>query len=378
MDTRTEDDVALTPAELIAPPGAEFADTERRWQGIPGIERAPGGRLWAAWYSGGDGEGPGNCVVVATSADDGRSWSSPALVVRHPHPEARAYDPALWLDPAGRLWLFWAQSRYFFDGRAGVWAVCTDHPDSAAPAWSAPRRLANGVMMNKPTALTSGEWLMPAAVWICTPHNRPELAAEQFSNVYASEDQGQTWVRRGGADVPDRRYDEHMVVELTDGRLWMLVRTIYGIGQSFSADRGRTWTPGEPSAIPGPNSRFFIRRLRSGRLLLVNHYRFTKRSHLTARLSEDDGRSWGDGLLMDERAGVSYPDAVEAPDGRIFAIYDHNRGDRYAIGDDKEILLATFREEDVLAGRPITGDCRLRQLVNRALAPNPSVLRRNP
>jgi hypothetical protein len=37
------------------------------------------------------------------------------------------------------------------------------------------------------------------------------------------------------------------------------------------------------------------------------------RSHLTAYLSDDDGRSWHGGLLLDERNGVSYPDGVEEP-----------------------------------------------------------------
>jgi hypothetical protein len=44
-------------AKVIVNPGAEYADTARSWQGIPGIERAPKGRLWATWYSGDIGEG---------------------------------------------------------------------------------------------------------------------------------------------------------------------------------------------------------------------------------------------------------------------------------------------------------------------------------
>jgi hypothetical protein len=151
-----------------------------------------------------------------------------------------------------------------------------------------------------------------------------------------------------------------MVIERQDGTLWMLVRTQYGIGESFSDDRGFTWISGRPSSIAGPNSRFFIRRLRSGSLLLVNHYRFEGRSHLTALLSMDDGSTWSGGLLLDERSHVSYPDGVEAEDGRIFVIYDYERHGA------KEILWAVFREEDVLEGRIVSRDSCLKKLVNKA------------
>jgi hypothetical protein len=36
-------------AKVLTNPGAEYADTLRSWQGIPGIERASNGRLWVTW-----------------------------------------------------------------------------------------------------------------------------------------------------------------------------------------------------------------------------------------------------------------------------------------------------------------------------------------
>ena len=354
-----ERDLALRPPAVNTAPGPEYAPGSRRWQGIPGIERSPGGRLRAVWYSGGDTEGPENYVQLVTSADDGRTWSEPRVVIDPPG-EVRAYDPALWHDPLGRLWLFWAQSRGWFDGRCGVWAAVAEDSDGDSPAWSEPRRLCNGIMMNKPTVLSTGEWLLPAAVWACEEPKLPELAAERKSNVVCSQDRGRTWRRRGGADVPDRHFDEHMVVERRDGSLWMLVRTRYGIGESLSIDGGRTWSPGGDSGIPGPCSRFHIRRLASGRLLLVNHFGFDGRSHMAAMLSDDDGRRWPHRLLLDERKGVSYPDAVEAADGRIFIIYDRDRH------GDMEILMAAVCEEDILRGECVSADARLKALVNRA------------
>lgn len=377
-----EEQSVKTPT-VLSNPGPAYYTAARHWQGIPGIERAANGRLWATWYTGAYGEGPGNHVVLVTSDDDGKSWSEPVLVVLPPA-GGRMFDPCLWHDPRGRMWLFCAQSsRDQFDGRVGVWAIHCEDSGVAQPRFTAPRRLCNGIAMNKPTVLSSGEWLLPAAVWAFAQPHLPETAAERFSNVICSQDEGETWVRRGGADVPDRCFDEHMVVERRDGTLWMLVRTLYGIGESFSPDRGKSWTPGKPSSLHGPNSRFFIRRLRSGRLLLVNHsvppeyaahpeiYR--ERSHITAWVSDNDGVSWKGGLLLDPRTGVSYPDGVEAPDGRIYVIYDYQRGDKYAdaINDNlmdgkaREILMAVFTEDDVLAGRCVSPGARLKVRVNR-------------
>ena len=79
-----------------------------------------------------------------------------------------------------------------------------------------------------------------------------------------------------------------------------------------------------------------------------------------AMLSEDDGKTWKGGLMIDARKDVSYPDGVEAEDGVIRIIYDYQRRDA------REILMATFTEEDVLCGRPVSGKARFEQLVNRA------------
>ncbi len=254
-----------------------------------------------------------------------------------------------------------------------MWAIVSEHWDDEAPRWSPTRRLCNGIMMNKPTVLSSGEWLLPAAVWERTADKRTEaafrrdLGPENGANVQVSRDKGATWSLLGQVHVPNRVFDEHMIVERRDGSLWMLVRAAYGIGESTSTDRGQTWTPGRASSIPHVNSRFFIRRLNSGNLLLITHEPPDKktRSHLMAHLSDDDGQTWRGGLMIDERKGVSYPDGCQASDGLVYIIYDYNRV------TDKEILLAKFREEDVLAGKFQSSNAVARVLVNKAHGTRP-------
>jgi len=161
-----------------------------------------------------------------------------------------------------------------------------------------------------------------------------------------------------------------MVVERHDGSLWMLLRTSYGIGHSVSADGGATWSAVTKSGIPHTSSRFFLRRLLSGNLLLVKHGPMAladasgapnvfDRGHLTAYLSQDDGNSWPDGLLLEERA-CSYPDGTQAPDGTIYIIYDHGRR------KEKMILMTAMAEEDILAGKFVSPRARQKVLINQA------------
>lgn len=90
------------------------------------------------------------------------------------------------------------------------------------------------------------------------------------------------------------------------------------------------------------------------------------RSSLRAFISLDDGKSWQGDLLLDRRIGISYPDGQQAADGSIYIAYDHSRTGA------KSIHFAVLREEDALAGRPVSGGVRLREIVTTGIQ-NPPV-----
>lgn len=343
---------------VIVHPGPEYGPAARNYQGIPSIERAPGGRLWATWYAGPVWEDRFNYLLVATSGDDGKTWTDVSFVI---DPDGtgpkRVADPCLWLDPENRLWLFyWLNG----DGLTATMAMTTDHPDDANPFWTKPRPLFPGVMLNKPIVTSQGEWLLPSAMW----HR------DGSCRIVVSQDQGTTFALRGAANVPParRNCDEEMLVERSDRSLWMLVRTEdFGIGQSVSTDSGNTWTAVSDYQRHA-TTRFTLRKLQSGNLLLIRHGPLSERTgrdHLTAYLSDNGGASWQGGLLLDER-NTSYPDATQAPDGTIYAIYDQDRG------GEKRILMATFAEEDVLAGKFCSPKARSKVLINQATGENPA------
>lgn len=94
---------------------------------------------------------------------------------------------------------------------------------------------------------------------------------------------------------------------------------------------------------------------------LADGQSWNTRSHLTACLSEDDGKTWlPHSLLLDERIGVSYPDGDQMPDGKIHIIYDYQRI------HDREILMASFTEKDIIRAQAGSSTIRLRVLVNKA------------
>jgi hypothetical protein len=108
------------------------------------------------------------------------------------------------------------------------------------------------------------------------------------------------------------------------------------------------------------NSRLYIGRLKSGRLLLVyNNDKKNRRRNLTAYLSNDDGKSWPYQLLLDERDDVSYPEAIEDEDGRIYVCYDRSRA------GEKEILLASITEEDIVKGELISPHSEKKKIISK-------------
>jgi predicted neuraminidase len=317
-----------------------------KWQGIPGIERTSGGRLFVSWFSGGNKEPESeNKVYLQISDDDGKTFSEPE-VIADPPGLARAFDPTLWIDPRGVLWLIYNQGNAQ-TGEHGVFARLCYIPDAKKLVWTEPRRLGFNVpfsfRLNKPTVLSSGEWLMPVT-W-CAEEVKNWFAGSgqhQVQGVGVSRDQGQSWKVYGQVDAPPWAL-ENMIMEKKDGTVLMFIRTGDGvIWQSSSHDGGKTWSQGSRTAIVNPGTRFFIRKLRSGRWLLINTPNPCDRKTMVACLSSDEGKTWSDGLMLDERDQVSYPDAIQAADGTIYAVHDR---DRYGVG---EVILSVFKESDIL------------------------------
>jgi Neuraminidase (sialidase) len=148
--------------------------------------------------------------------------------------------------------------------------------------------------------------------------------------VCQSSDDGKTW--QWLAEIPQREgddrkdYHELHAVEASDGRIIVHIRNHNQTNkgetlQSESRDGGKTWTAPHAIGVWGLPS--FLTKLRDGRLLMSYGHRRPPFGN-QARLSDDNGQSWGEPLVIsdDGAAGdLGYPSTVELADGSLLTVW---------------------------------------------------------
>ena len=375
---------ALLPAEVIVDPKDERYNVDRQLQRTVnfGVCCTKGGRIFMSYFSADNhaDENIGNWIVAICSDDGGKTFRN-AFVVNPPNIyTTRVYDGLFWIDPKGRMWYLYAQCFGRMDGRVGVWAIRCDDPDADKLVFTKPRRLCDGVVSNAPIVLKDGRWIISTYIWDPSAfhgdfHDDFEttdiiwLPENVGVSVHASSDEGETFEQIAtNIRFPYASFYENCIVERGDGSLWMMIRGMNCTGQTFSYDGGHTWTIATVNgALPLPNSHFCLYRLKSGNILLVANYKanmfsyFIGRNNLTALISTDDGKTWGEHcLLLDAREGSEQPAVHEADDGFIYISY--GRAPQLA----GESLLAIVTEEDILAGKLVNPKSRLKISAERS------------
>jgi hypothetical protein len=165
--------------------------------------------------------------------------------------------------------------------------------------------------------------------------------------TYSSDDDGRTWSAGNLIDLGGRGHHggvtEPTLTELQDGRIWMLIRTNWGeFWTGYSYDGGRFWRVLQPSGIPASSAPGLLKRLASGRLLLVWNRPFPEgrdswplsggdglwsetpvsnhREELSIAFSEDDGETWTEPAVVARQAGkwIAYPYVFEVEPGRLW------------------------------------------------------------
>lgn len=171
------------------------------------------------------------------------------------------------------------------------------------------------------------------------------------SLTYTSTTDGRDWTRSNVIDLGGVGHHsgvtEATIEQLRDGRLWMLLRTNWGVfWEAFSDDDGRAWGHFKPTTIDASSTPGMLKRLASGRLILIWNRRFPEgrtdypltggdglwsevacsnhREELSIMFSEDDGRTWGDPVVIarvTEKSPtqyLAYPRFFEASPGEIW------------------------------------------------------------
>ena len=214
--------------------------------------------------------------------------------------------------------------------------------------------------------------------------------------VYYSDDDGRSWKHSAKVNAPRHekggfhqgtRWNhgavEPTLVELNDGRIWMIMRTAQDRHyQSFSEDGGETWSEAVPSPFYGTITMPTLHRMNDGRMLFfwcnttplpelptatgVWDDVFTNRDAVHVAISEDDGHTWkgmrefllngerNEAVFGDTRPGedksVHQVQAVEVAPGKMLVSVGQHRKCRRLVLFDVDWLYEKRRTDDFSNG----------------------------
>ncbi len=180
---------------------------------------------------------------------------------------------------------------------------------------------------------------------VVTAQNMIPAYPRHFTQTYASGDEGRTWQASNLLDLGGSGHHEGSieatVEQLKDGRLWLLLRTsLDKFWEAFSEDDGLRWTVLRPSAIEASTAPGLVKRLRSGRLVLLwnrpqpegetlprrdggQAYAqpvWAHRGELSMAFSNDEGKTWTKPVVIARERGKSlaYPYLYEQQPGVLW------------------------------------------------------------
>jgi hypothetical protein len=315
--------------------------------GWPTLARRSSGELIVVWSGGREGHVcPFGQVHAMTSTDDGQTWTWPRVLLDgalddrdagvHETPQGTllvttftslAYEPILakaeqqgnWEKEKLQRWQS-ARDRLSADQRKAALGTWMIRSTDGGLTWSAP----NDCLVDSPhgpTSLADGRVLyVGVQLW----------REGRKVGVAHSSDDGATW--EWLADIPTRegddpkQYHELHAVQAKSGRIIAQIRnhnqqSHYETLQTESDDGGRSWSVPHSIGVWGYPSHLL--RLRDDRLLMTYGHR-RKPVGNQARISEDEGRTWSEPLLVSADAAstdMGYPSTVELSDGAFLTVW---------------------------------------------------------
>nr|WP_315199379.1 sialidase family protein [uncultured Flavobacterium sp.] len=338
----------------------KFMLSARNWQGIPSIGKDRLGNLYVAWLATETcgGECNENYLTVSLSRDKGNSWSHNKLILNvKPEDSTRMKEANFFNDKFGNLYMYWGKQVQKKSVATKEWAITWYSKialsnDGNTINYSSPRRIAEGIMLNKMFYSTSSDQVVfPIARWY---QGDPVLHKPFIYKANYGSKNLVDFTKMGAIPVPVTvaAIHEHMIVQLKDNTYLGMVRTDKGIYYSKSID-GNIWEDAKKFTVLGATTaaRFHLGKLNSGRLILIFNNDYS-RSNLTVCLSEDDGITWPYKLVVDntkvrngEYYGVSYPDMIETEPGLLNIVYDYLRA------PEGGIIFVKIKEDDILNSR---------------------------
>lgn len=289
-------------------------------------------------------------TAVLTSADDGATWSEPTNV--YPNPDADAHGEFLLRTRKGTLlcggldmknlrkrWKR-AEMTWADDFRSDFWV---SRSLDEGKTWEPVQKPFPGVYgtIVDIKQMSTGHIVVPVETALPNP-------GRWAIYTFVSADDGKTWTRSNIIDLGGRGHHdgaiEPTLVELRDGRIYMLIRTTLGrFWEAISEDHGYHWRKWGPSPIDASSSPGYMLRLASGRIALVwnrlypegqtsftlsppgdgydhpvNHHR----TELSIAFSEDEARTWTKPVVIARQPEgyLAYPFVLERNPGELWVM----------------------------------------------------------
>jgi hypothetical protein len=328
------------------------------YHGWPTVVRRQNGELWLTWSGGRESHVcPFGQLCAMTSRDEGKSWTFPRVLLDSATDDR---DSGVLETAKGTLLATTFTSLAYEDSfkKATMMAEHTDKGwvSKAMPAERFARwKAAHERLSDDERKAELGEWIIRSTdggkTWspriptaVNSPHGPIQLkdgrqlyvgkqlwTGEKKVGVAESKDDGLTW--QWLAEIPTRpsddatkSYHELHAVEASDGTLIAQIRNHNATNagetlQTESKDGGKTWTVPHPIGVWGLPSHLL--RLRDGRLLMTYGHR-RKPFGNQARLSTDNGQTWGEAMIIsgDGIGGdLGYPSTVELGDGTLLTVW---------------------------------------------------------
>ena len=324
----------------------EHTENNRQFQAMATIAITKGGRIFTSWETGGFTEPhPDQFIVVKYSDDDGKTWSDDLFHIETKIVDDKLIfvaDSCLWVDPEGKLHLYWTQEDVnkddeFFevqhfkpsklencysdcsiqgwiwgDDTVGcTWEMVCDDPDAEEIVFGEPHYAFDYGMINKPLVTKSGRWIFS------------KYRLDLKVHFAYSDDKGKTYTEI--EPICDKTYQdvEPCLFEKEDGTLVCIWRAPQYLRVNYSYDNGETWTPIENTDIETCFSKACVLKLPDGRVFLVNNDDQKDRIRLSFYVSEDEGKTW-EKCWLDPRWHVQYPD-IDYHNGFVYVVYDRER-----------------------------------------------------
>ncbi len=280
------------------------------------IVEVPNGDLLCVWFGGSFESGDDQALFIARRKKGERMWSAPdKFVTSKPlHPAGNA---VVFMASANRVGLLWDRMDEERPIRSGMWGKGTlmfRYSEDNGVTWSVDRELTPipGGLRNPPLCLPNGDLLMPVSAG--------------NGGFIVTRDGGDTWDVRGYIDTGHFSAGQPTIARRNDGSLVAMLRCAPYILQSESTDNGKTWTPAKQTKLRCPHAGISMCRLDSGHFALLFNDSLKKRTPLAIALSEDEGRTWRQSVVLESNPGeYSYPCVMQTPDKHIHVTYSFLR-----------------------------------------------------